>query len=167
MKLETSPGLFRQAFRHACTLISAALIMTISMSHCDADGIRSLNVSTVAQVGPPPPAVPPAPLDRNTLYRVVGLVAATLIITFLCWYVAYPAILRKGKFWPVTLFGVVTAVAWCSSWLLGLYLFYDKLTIAPSPFTKREGLRILVAVIAVGFAYVWARLWRSQNQNAQ
>jgi len=102
--------------------------------------------------------------DLVAIIKAVSLVSAALVITFICWYVAYPAILRKGNVWPVTLFGVVTGVAWCSIWLLGLYLFWDKLTISPDDIMKRHGLRILVAAIATVFAFAWTRIWRSKEQ---
>lgn len=144
-------------------LIVSAVGMRVSAA---ADAGSSHVPDVIAQVVPTqlPPDAPPEPLERATLYKAAGAVGSALLITFLCWYVAYPTMLRKGTIWPVSLFGRCTAVAWLLSWAVALALFWDKLTIAPTPFWKKDGLRILGVVIAVGFAAVWWRIWRSQKQ---
>ncbi|MEO2035467.1 MAG: hypothetical protein ABGZ35_25590 [Planctomycetaceae bacterium] len=149
--------------------VTVVFILMLSPQNTVADVSGSCILQLpLAQLPPPTaPGTPTRPIDRQTIIKTVALAAGTLIITFICWYVAYPAILRNGKAWPVSLFGVVTAVAWLSSWLLGLYLFWDKLTISPNDFMKRNGLRILVAAIAVVFAFAWTRLWRSQKRTAK
>ena len=105
------------------------------------------------------------PIDRRMQYQAAGVVGSAVIVSFLCWFVAYPIILRKGNTWPVTLYGRCTGVAWCIIWLIALAIFWDDLPIDPQDtFLRAQGLRWLLAIIAVFFAVVWILIWRSEKQ---
>lgn len=142
------------------------VVLVASGSHATAaaaDVSKSTN-GTFAQRSISPPSTARTG-DRTMIYKIAGIAASTLVISFLCWFVAYPTILRKGRVWPVTLYGRCTAFAWCASWLIALWIFWDDLPIPGDyGFAKVNGLRCLFGVIAVFFAVVSVLIWRSPKQ---
>ena len=156
-------GLFSAGFKQ---ILMAAVWTTLIVGGSRAPGNvkESSKFLTVAQGAAPLSGVA-GPVDRRMFYKVAGVIASTLVISFLCWFVAYPTILRHGNAWPVTLYGRCTAVAWCASWLIALWIFKDDLPIPPrDTFLRANGLRYLFVIIAFFFAIVSILVWRSQKQ---
>ena len=150
------------------TLVILFGVMLAENGNCQAEGLGSSQwPSSLAQIRPPF-SVPYKSADRRMQYRVAWVVVAALVVSFLCWFVAYPTILRRGRVWPVTLYGRCTAVAWCVSWGVLLAVFWDELRIPPyDTALKAQGLRCLVGFIALFFAIVWLLIWRSEKQAAR
>ena len=69
--------------------------------------------------GPSGEVTPVGEFDMKPVYKGVGTGVGILLIFFVMWFLVYPTVLRSGGVWPVTLFGVTTAVAWLSSWGAG------------------------------------------------
>jgi len=106
-----------------------------------------------------------SPTDYRMQIKAAVVVCSTILVSCLCWFVAYPTILRRGNAWPVTLYGRCTGVAWCISWLIALAIFWDDLPIDPrDTFLRAQGLRWLIGIVAVFFAVVWTLVWRSEKQ---
>jgi hypothetical protein len=104
-------------------------------------------------------------IDRVLLYKLAGVAGGTLIVFFLSWFALYPAILRRGNIWPVTLYGRCTCFAWVSSWIIALAILWYELPLAPGgTFWNEHGLRLafVAAAILIGGACVF--IWRSDTQ---
>ena len=148
----------------ACGLLLAVISFSDSNESAAAESGQSQWDGALAQIRFPTSSEN-ATIDRSMLYKIAGVVGSTLVVSFVCWFVAYPAILRRGNTWPVTLYGRCTAVAWCLSWLIALAIFRDDLPIEPrDTFLRAQGLRWLMGIIAVGFAVIWILIWRSEKQ---
>jgi hypothetical protein len=154
----------RMVFPLVCGMLFAVISFSDANESAAAETDSAQWSSSLAQIRFPATA-DNAPIDRSMLYKIAGVVCSTLVVSFICWFVAYPVILRKGNTWPVTLYGRCTAVAWCLSWLIALVVFSDDLPIEPrDTFLRAQGLRWLMGIIAVFFAVVWLLIWRSEKQ---
>ena len=145
-------------------LIVAAISLTGGRASGAADLQQPQWSGTLAQIQFPT-SPEESPTDYRILYKAAGVVCSTILVSFLCWFVAYPTILRRGNTWPVTLYGRCTGVAWCISWLIALAIFWNDLPIDPrDTFLRAQGLRWLLGIVAVFFAVVWTLVWRSEKQ---
>ena len=99
-------------------------------------------------------------------YKGIGTAVGVLLAFFASWYLVYPWALRRGRLWPVTLFGWSTATAWVVSWAIGLWVYWDDLPIMPrDTFWEGWGLRLLCAGMAGSFGLLCLIYWRSEAQS--
>ncbi|HQX50453.1 MAG TPA: hypothetical protein PLR25_11125 [Planctomycetaceae bacterium] len=143
---------------------TVGITIAAASNRADAGVWQMPSFQTLAQ-GSVPKSRVGSQADRKIVYKAAGVVISTLVISFLSWFVAYPTFLRQGTVWPVTLYGRCTAFAWCASWLVALWIFWDVLKIRPEiSLWEKKGLRFTFVFVALFFSGVSLLIWRSEKK---
>lgn len=105
--------------------------------------------------------------DWTPVYKGVGTGVGVLLAFFIMWFLVYPTILRRGRAWPVSLFGITTALAWAISWGIALSVYWEDLPIPPGEtFWQGWGLRMIGMGILALFSTLCLVFWRSEPGRA-
>jgi hypothetical protein len=153
------------ARRVACAV--AAVLLAIATTGGALAGDAASPPLFFAQFDSSPAASPTSAGGFNwQMPAKIGAIAAISIVGGLvCFFVVYPAVLKRGHVWPVTLFGRVAAAAWLIACLTALAALWDDLVfpdeLGGTNFWREHGGRMAVIAVGIGFAFVWLYLWRS------
>jgi len=101
--------------------------------------------------------------DPTPYYKGIGTGVGVVLTFFVCWFLIYPSILRRGQIWPVSLFGITTSLAWILGWVIALSVYWDDLPIPPGEtFWQGWGLRLAGIGLAALFGILCLVFWRSE-----